>query len=145
MEQINLMTVKSYVLSGNGNPTLLIIFIYMPFAIWFGNVWVKQYSNLFSRSRVQMIVSILSMVFIFIGIYITILSFQNLRSEIMKYALQRSGTASQINMNFVNGVTKGISIYNNSLYFNGITFFMYICLLNLIAIINNYLKKRHTN
>jgi hypothetical protein len=135
---IEMLTARPHQISGNGNLALLIILPYICFAFLFGLTWIKYLSDIPVSLRFQSVLSITSIVLIIVGIRNTYLSFQSFELQLTEAAMKHF-TDTENARRFINAVSKGVTQYTNTLYFNYLTFFIYICFLNLIAFGKNWL------
>lgn len=97
----------------------------------FGSRWIKGLRNLFLRFRIKTIVFLVSLAFIILGIYLMKVRYDEFYAVFSAFAMEVYD--EPYNINFLNASAFGITIYTNSIYFNYITFLMYVSVLNIIA------------
>lgn len=118
--------------SGNGNPAFWVLIFYIPFAIWFGSTWITCLDKLFLKFKIKTALSVLSFSFLILGAYITVVRYNKFYNVFSSFAMQYY---KEYNINFIKAATTGITIYTNAIYFNFITFLMYVAILNIISAI----------
>lgn len=64
---IKVLTLEPRTISGNGDPGLLFIIIFIPMAIWFGLQWVETITKFGLKLSTKIIISLLSISFFAYG------------------------------------------------------------------------------
>lgn len=141
---IKIFTLEPTTISGNGDPALLFIFIFIASAIWFGFHWIKTLIKRNLKLSTKTIISMLSISFFIYGIYFEKVKINNFLNTFNLFAAGKYIDPVQ-QANFIRASTSGLSIYTNTLYFNIVTFLMYIGFLNIIAIIAVFINQRVNN
>lgn len=138
---IDYATIKNGSISGNGNPALLFEFPLLILLIWFAVSWTKWLIHLSISLSIRVIVAVFSLGFLVYGTIHTYGRFAYFRAELIEKVTNKYG---RVNMQFIDIVTSGITIYTNNLYFNAVTFMMFVSLLNIVAFIVYLAKRRKT-
>ena len=141
---IKVFTLEPKTVSGNGDPGLLFIFIFIPMAIWFGLQWVETITKFSLKLSTKIIISLLSILLFTYGIHYEKVIINIFLNTFNSFAAGKYADPV-IQANFIRASTRGLTIYTNTLYFNIVTFLMYIGLLNMIAVITVSINQRENS
>lgn len=130
---INGMTIHNGANSGNGNPALLFIYPLYLLLIWFGIEWIVHLNKIKLGYWTQIIVVIISLIFIVYGIFTTMDSIRNFKVDLWEKANVNGGV--NISWYQVFADPYQLTVYTNTLYFNYVNFALYISCLHLVAIV----------
>lgn len=133
------MTVTPGRISGNGNPALLLIF---PLLILFV-ILIFQWSSLidqFITKRIQVLcVVAISVVHWIIALLYQRMKFLNYKDVIAKAIMIENG---DVDWEYIDSITTGLTIHVNNQYFNTNIFLMYVSLSVMISVVISVVKRK---
>ena len=134
---IKIFSVPPGVISGNGNPALLIIIPLLFLLVWFGLTWFTWLRKLKLSVLIKLLIIIISIVIIVFAIMQTTQAFKNFEVEFIENHERRYG--GPIDNDYLEAILDGINIHTNYLYFNYTTFSIFVSVLNIVAIASSLL------
>lgn len=129
---IKIFSVPPGVISGNGNPALLIIFPLLFLLVWFALTWVKWLRNLRLSVLIKLLIIVVSIVVLVFAIMQTTQVFEDFEVQYKENFEKKY--SRPVGSDYFEQISSGINIHTNYLYFNYTTFFILVSVLNIIAI-----------
>ncbi|MGN7410186.1 hypothetical protein [Sporosarcina sp. SAFN-010] len=135
----NQMTPNPGTSSGNGNPALLIAFMLIPVFVFMVFLWIRIF-HVHPFGNTAFIISILAILVHLSAAYIYQRNaFIEYRQVIKDALLKKDGV---VDAEYLQSITTGLSIHVNNQYFNINTYFMFVTLSILIAIVYTISEKK---
>ncbi|MFF2176164.1 hypothetical protein ACFVT8_06875 [Lysinibacillus sp. NPDC058147] len=128
---MNQMTTRPGTISGNGNPALIVVTILIPLFILMVFLWGRIFRVHSINQRFSIVGIILTFVHLTIAFIYQRIALANYRN-IIKDALIKEG--GEVDNQYLQDITTGLTIHVNNQYFNLNTFFMFISFSIFIAL-----------
>jgi len=137
----NQMTARPGTISGNGNPVLIVVTLLLPLFIFIVILWRRIFGVHSISQSFSIIGIILTFVHLIIAFIYQRISLANYREIIKDAYFEKYG---EVDSQYIQDITTGITIHVNNQYFNVNTFFMFISFSIFIALAF-YLWESHEN
>jgi hypothetical protein len=125
--------------SGNGNPSLILMPILLPLFVYLVFLWIKVMKNFRINFRVTVITIIVIAFHWFLGLYYQRFLFDSHRNVLADAYQNKFGYVDWV---YIEQITSSLlSIHTNKLYFNLNTFFMFLTLSIFISLSIILIKK----
>jgi heme/copper-type cytochrome/quinol oxidase subunit 2 len=111
--------------SGNGNPAILAVLFLIPLFILLVLLWVRVFTVHSISNLGLMIFAIGNVIHLIIAFFYQKKEFNEYRQVIAEAILKRTGF---VDMEYIDAITRGLSIHVNNQYFNLNTYFMFMSL-----------------
>ncbi|MGE7909485.1 hypothetical protein [Lysinibacillus xylanilyticus] len=125
------MTARPGTTSGNGNPVLIVVALLFPLFIFIVILWRRIFGVHSISQSFSIVGIILTFVHLMIAFIYQRISLANYREIIKDAYLEKYG---EVDSQYIQDITTGITIHVNNLYFNVNTFFMFISFSIFIAL-----------
>ncbi|MFJ9501456.1 hypothetical protein [Brevibacillus centrosporus] len=134
---IDIGTSKSGSMSGNGNLAILFEVPLAGFLLFFARDWYRWLRHRILSKSSKMLIAILSIVFLLYGSFHTYQEFTTYKPMLLEKMEKKY--SREISPELFEAMTSGINVYTNSLYFNYVTFLMFVALINLWVLVSQML------
>lgn len=135
---IRIFRIPPGVISGNGNPQLVVIIPLVIVLFWFGLTWFKWLRSLKLSTLIRLLIMIVSLVVIVSGIMQISQAFKDFEVQYKENFEKKYGYP--VESDYFEQISNGINFHTNYLYFNYTTFFILVSVLNIIAIGSSILR-----
>lgn len=135
---IRILRVPPGIISGNGNPVLLVIIPLIVILFFFGMSWFKWLRDLQLSRGLRALVLSFSILVLAYGITETVQDISGLKAVYTENFEKRYGRP--VDSEYLQQVSSGVNIHTNYLYFNYATFLALASILNIIAVSSSFIK-----
>ncbi|WP_411502618.1 hypothetical protein [Brevibacillus centrosporus] len=107
------------------------------FLLFFARDWYRWLRHRILSKSSKMLIAILSIVFLLYGSFHTYQEFTTYKPMLLEKMEKKY--SREISPELFEAMTSGINVYTNSLYFNYVTFLMFVALINLWVLVSQML------